>query len=317
LLSEEHMTRLGVIGSINLDTITRSTGVEADLLGGVLYTACAAAHLGGDGIEVQLAARLSADASGRVLDLLSEVPGVLTGSLQQTDEPAFRSAIHYADDGRKTETLTGDLPPLSLDELREALADVDGLLVNFITGFEVELESLQQIRTQLNGPVLMDVHSLTLGRRPSGERYWRRPGNWQDWVAQTDVVQMNEEEAGLLGDLARPGVEELYDFGRRLLLLGPRAAAITRGARGALGIWREESGTVNTVRVQAQQPDLAVDATGCGDVFLAGLGIATLAGSSFDAAMQLATTAASLCSRHSGLRQLHCLTEARVAEEGT
>ena len=311
------MTRLGIIGCINLDTITRSTGVEADLLGGILYTACAAAHLGGDAIEVQLAARLSVDVSSRVLDLLRGVPGVSTAGLLQTAEPGYRSAIRYADDGRKTETLTGDLPPLSLNELREALAGADGLLVNFITGFEVELEALQQIRTQLNGPVLMDVHSLTLGRRPSGERYWHRPENWPSWVAQADVVQMNEEEAALLGNLGSPGVEELSEFGRLLLRLGPRAVAITRGARGALGIWREEGDTAYTVRVPAQHPDLAVDATGCGDVFLAGLGVATLDGHSFDGAMQLATTAASLCSRHSGLRQLHCLTRAREAGEGS
>jgi len=311
------MARLGVVGSINLDTITRAAGVEADLLGGILYTACAAAHLGGGAVEIELVARLSVDVSDRVLGLLRGVPGVRTTGLLRTSEPGFRSDIQYADDGRKTEILMGDLPPLRLDELRGPLAGVDGLLVNFITGYEVELEALCQVRTGLGGPVLMDVHSLTLGRSPLGERFWHRPPNWREWLGQADVVQMNEEEAALLGGLSRAGADELLDFGRYLLDLGPQAAAITRGTRGALGVWRGVGGTVNTVDVPAQQPHLAIDATGCGDVFLAGLGIASLAGHTFDAAVDLATTAASLCSRHAGIQQLHCLAGAREAEEGS
>ena len=311
------MARLGVVGSINLDTITRSASVEAELLGGILYTACAAAHLGGDGLEIQLVARLSIDVSGPVLNLLRGVPGVRTAALRPTPEPGFHSDIHYTDDGRKTETLTGDLPPLGFDEVSEALTGVDGLLVNFITGYELELETLRQVRNQVSGPVLMDVHSLTLGRDASGEWYWRRPPNWQEWVGQADVVQMNEEEAALLGDLSGAGADELVDFGRYLLDLGPHAAAITRGTRGALGIWREPGSAVHTVDVPARQPNLAADVTGCGDVFLAGLGIAALEGKSFDAAVDLATRAASLCSRHSGIQQLYCLAQAREAEEGS
>ena len=157
----------------------------------------------------------------------------------------------------------------------------------------------------------MDVHSLTLGRAATGERFWKRPENWEAWVAQADVVQMNEAEAVLLGDLAESSRELLRGFALRVLELGPRGVVLMRGAEGALGAFREGPGE-QMCEQAAELPQQACDPTGCGDVFLAGLGAGVLSGKNLRESMDLATRAAGLNSRLRGVETLSRLAELKL-----
>ena len=315
--------RLGVLGSINRDTITSADGRTTESLGGVLYTACAAAHLGtarrGEaGICVRPIARLGEDVGDAVLELVDHTPQLSAQGLMKWRGPAFHSHIQYLVDGSKREVLVGDLPPLSLEEIAPHLRGVDALLVNFITGVELCLDSLVEIRRHMAGPILVDVHSLTLGRRPGGERYWRCPPDWRQWVEASDVVQMNEDEAAVLmgagPSAATPDAEApgLSRFARQLVNLGVRLAAVTRGPLGVVAAARRADGTIEDLIeeppfVTAPSGATAGDPTGCGDVFLAGLGVATLMGLGSRAALQLANRAAARNCELSGIEELHRL----------
>lgn len=318
--------RLGVLGSINRDTITSANGQVAEGLGGVLYTACAAAYLATaalrdiwpelDEKDIQICpiARLGKDVRAAVLDLVATTPGLTCEGLVDWPGRAFHSHIEYLADGTKREVLSGDLPALEAEEVATRLGGLDALLVNFITGFELSLDSLARIRRMVAGPILMDVHSLTLGRRGSGERYWCRPPHWRQWLELADVVQMNADEAAVLGALPRPArAAELAVLARQLLALGPGLAAITRGPQSVIAAARRRSGEVEDL-VMAPTPRAAPadgsagDPTGCGDVFLAGLGVATALGLGPRESLQLANRAAARNCDLTGLDQLHCLT---------
>ena len=67
---------VGVIGSINLDTIQHSDGRRSDSLGGILFTACALAHLGRGRLRTRPFARLSREIEPRVEALLRACPEV-------------------------------------------------------------------------------------------------------------------------------------------------------------------------------------------------------------------------------------------------
>ena len=235
------MKRIGVIGSINRDTITHANATQTESYGGVLYTALALAYLGGAGIETWLLCEYGRDVGARVRELFASCPSLRTDGAREVPRPNLHSQIRYLPDATKEECLTGDADPLTWEALAPLVPALDGLVVNFITGFEIELATLRLVRERLQGPILMDVHSLTLGRRSGGERYWRKPDNWEAWIAQADVVQMNDAEAALLGDLEAPGGPAavsrglLRGFARKLLALGPHGAVITLGTEGAFG----------------------------------------------------------------------------------
>ena len=304
------MPEVGVIGSINLDTIHHPDGRSSESLGGILFTACALAHLGQGRLRTRPFARLPREIEPRVEALLGACPEVSLGGLRRLDGPGFRCEIRYDRAGRKSERLRGDVPPLAPPDLPCSNSSLDALLVNFITGFELEPDTLRGLRRIVDGPILMDVHSLTLARDAEGRRHPRPPPSWPLWASMADLVQMNELEARTLGAPA----EELQEWAVSLLDLGPKVAVITLGERGALCAWRASDGGVRRLRrpAQAVPEGLPVDPTGCGDVFLAAMAAGLLAGGTVPQALDRAIRAASRNCTLTGIESLGLLAE----EEG-
>src|SRR3989339_297671 len=55
----------------------------------------------------------------------------------------------------------------------------DGILINMITGFDIDLEQLQEIRRHFNGLIYLDVHSLSRGFDESKTRVFRQMNSKQ------------------------------------------------------------------------------------------------------------------------------------------
>ncbi len=297
------MTRVGVIGSVNRDVIHRPGVAPVTGLGGVLYTVVALARLGHPGTQVWPLLRLGRATAEALVPIWEATPGVCLDGLQVTDRPDYCCDLRYHPDGSKTERLTGGAGALAAASLAPVLPCLDAVLVNFITGYELRLEDWAALRRRLPGPVFMDVHSLTLGRRRSGQRYWRRPPQWQGWLATADQVQLNHLEAEVLAGLEPLGAADPATLAPPLLACGPSRVVITLGGAGAVG-WDRGAPGGAPVQVAADRPDLALDPTGCGDVFLAAAAMATLRGHAWAAALTLAATAAAFKSRHVGVASL-------------
>ena len=298
--------RIGVIGNVNRDTITFADGSTASSLGGILYTVLALGYLGGPRLEVWPICTIGTDVEPAVRALLSECPSVRSDAMQFVATRNYECWIRYTLDGTKRERLIGEIGPLRRSYLERYLELCDGLLINFITGFELDHTARVAIRGSLKGPVLMDFHSLSLGRNADGSRYLRRPHDWAEWIALTHIIQMNETEAALLAD-ASPD-DPPAEFRASMLRLGPEAAVVTRGRHGVGGAHRNAEG-IRHFDLPADRPSEAVDPTGCGDVFLAGLAAGRFLGQDFASCLQLAVRAAGLCSRLKGVRALKRLSE--------
>ena len=300
--------QIGVIGNINRDSIASVDGSVKRSLGGALYTALALAHLGRERVEVLLVSRVGADVVDEVEYWIRRCPWLRSEGLLTQESPNYHCQIQYRADGGKREVLSGRLKPLNPDELRPFVSRLDGLLVNFVTGFELDLPTMTALRRETRGSVLMDIHSLPLGRADSGERFWQRPDNWQEWISLADVVQMNEQEAAVLGDIDGSEADELSEFALSALRLGPGGVVVTRGQKGGVAAWRDPEMEAREVfSFSAPDPHLAVDPTGCGDVFLAAMGLATLGGERLPQAVAIAARAAAANSRLCGIEQLEAL----------
>jgi len=310
---------VGVIGSINEDTIEHEDGRIDSRLGGVLFTACALGYLGAGALRVWLLSRAHSRLRLSLQQQLVHVPGLRLEGLLETPFPGYRCHITYDSDGEKTEVLSGNVEPLTLDDLAPFLPRLQALAVNFITGYEISCEDLAAVRDIVDGPLFMDVHSLTLGRHADGTRFPAPLANADKWIAAADVVQMNEAEARILG---APGEDAgaptdgpapttsaaLLEWATGLLEWGPKAVVITRGASGAVSAWRDADG--RTGHVEQEAPTVAgerLDTTGCGDVFLAALVAAHFRGEQLPAAIERANHVAAWNCQLSGIDELHRL----------
>ncbi len=144
---------------------------------------------------------------------------------------------------------------------------------------------------QLEIPLRTALDAARAGRR-LGLQVILNPAPAQDLravdLSDVDILTPNETEARVCLGLqpADPTPDE--EIGRRLLDLGPRLVVMTMGERGALIV-----GPGETTRVPAPAVD-AIDTSGAGDAFNAGLATALGEGRSLEMAVRYANATAAL-----------------------
>jgi sugar/nucleoside kinase (ribokinase family) len=326
------MPRLGVIGTMVWDRIHARDGrVEpVEEWGGISYALAGLAAARAPEWEIVPILKLGQDLEERAREFLRTIPGLDMGALRSVPEPTNRVELRYFDRDRRTEQLRGGVPPWRWEELAPIVADVDALYINFISGFELDLETAIRVRLGFPGPIYADLHSLFLGIDPQGNRALQPLAGWREWLRCFDIVQVNEDELRWLahawGDPWR-FASEVVDGELRLLLvtLAARGAAyvaspafrpapLTWHPRGVVGLPPLAiPGATTSGHIL---PDLEVadgDPTGCGDVWGATCFLRLLSDDPLEVAMRAANRAAARNVRHRGARGLYEFLLGRIA----
>jgi sugar/nucleoside kinase (ribokinase family) len=261
--------RIALVGTINRDTIRTADGVETESYGGLLYSILALAEIVTPGTRIYPIVNVGADMRAVVENMLAGYSSVRHDGIRIVPEKNTHCYLQYDDQGRKQETLLGGVPELTIDQIAPFL-NVDAICFNFITGMELSLPVLQEVRRRASGRILMDLHSLTLGIDEARRRFWRVPPQWEAWTACADVVQMNEQEAALLHGAPLDGEADTRRFGEAVLRRGSKVVLVTRNRLGADAIFTNGTGAVEVHRSPPVPAGPARDETGCGDTFLMG-----------------------------------------------
>ncbi len=260
--------KIALLGTINRDTIRTPDGVETESYGGILYSLLPLSAIVKETARICPVVNIGEDVREAVTGYLSPCDNVQFDGVSFVPEKNTHCFMVYDEEGYKQETLLGGVPKLNFSQL-EPFLDSDALVVNFITGMELDLETLQQVRRQTESPIFMDIHSLTLGMDDQRRRFWRVPPRWEDWIACTDVIQMNEDEAALLAGEALDTTDKTVAFGEQLLANGSSVVLVTRNEHGSDAIYHDGARIV--LHHSPSQPSgEPQDETGCGDVFLMG-----------------------------------------------
>lgn len=262
--------RIAVVGTVVCDRIVYTDGREIHSLGGIHYTVAVAAHLCPPDWEILPICRIGRDALPAVLDAWGEFPNVRRDGIRPAARPNTRVTLLYRKPTEREEYTTLPMAPLGTEELYPALS-ADVCVINFITGSDVKLAALRFLRESYRGMLYLDIHSLTLGIAPDGQRYYRYPRRWREYARAADCLQLNEYEAACLAQL-RPDertLEALRSFAVLLLsnLSGRlRLVNLTLGERGSLMACRGRDGSITCEHVPGLRVSV-VDPTGCGDTY--------------------------------------------------
>jgi hypothetical protein len=305
--------RVGVIGTFVWDIIhgrdPRDAPVEE--WGGITYSLGALeAALAPDWEFVPLL-KVGRDLAESARQFVAHLDRVAPGAAPiEVPHPNNRVAIHYMSAERRCERLTGGVPGWSWLGLKPLLKDLDALYINFISGFELDLETVQLIRQHFRGPIYCDLHSVLLAVQPDGMRTLQPLPNAAAWCRCFDFLQVNEEEMsmiasdpmGLAATAFAAGVSAMtVTLGKRgiVYFAAPGFDSIADLRRDGLG---PTTGAIRTARVPAKQPRHADpgDPTGCGDVWGATYFSRLLAGDKLDAAIDRALDAAARNVDHRG-----------------
>ncbi|MFC3450318.1 ribokinase [Amycolatopsis speibonae] len=261
-----------VIGSANADLVVpvdRRPGGGETVLGGDTIlspggkganTAVAAARLGAD---VALLGAVGDDPYGELLKRSLAESGVDTDSLRTSERPTGIAYITVTPDGENSILVS----PGANSALRPEDVDLDGAEI-VVLSLEIPLETVEHavakaaeagVRTLLNLSPAAELSAKTL--------------------QNLDVLLVNEHEAAFLlgGEAGFP----------MLLDLGPKAAVVTLGAKGAAVVTAAGVTEVPSPKVDA------VDTTGAGDAFAGALATALAKGDELaDAARKAVKVAA-------------------------
>lgn len=254
-----------VIGHLCHDVIHPVEGPEVQSYGGIYY---AVATLGA-----------LADASDRIVPvfgvnrndytplvqhLAETYPVVDTSGIFAFDEPTNSVHLFYRSGGTRIECSKDIAAPIPFARIKDFL-DVDGVLVNMISGFDITVNTLDEIRLAVRDrriPIHFDYHSLTLGIQQNHERFRRPVSDWRRWAFMTDTVQLNEEE---IAGLTLEKLSEEQTAGH-FLTLAVKGLIVTRGERGATVFYNDHK-TMVRKDIPGRPVERSRDATGCGDVF--------------------------------------------------
>ncbi len=260
--------KIGVIGTFIKDHIVLTNSTEVNSFGGIFYTVSILGNLVSEQDEIYPVCHLGGDIYDDIIKRLSVYPSVRTNGIKKVAQNNTAVKLIYKTTEKRDEYLSHRLPPIHLDHIL-SVGEMDVWLVNFITGFEMSLETLQQFHQEASGLMLMDFHSLSLAIEKDGHRRLRQLPNWKQWIHGVDILQMNEGEAASL--IAHQDISEadLIDFGSEVLENSIQIFHLTRGSNGSLLFYRENNWKRH-YNISAYPVNEVVDVTGCGDAFAAG-----------------------------------------------
>jgi len=288
--------RIGVVGAMVWDTIYGRDPAQPAIeeWGGIAYALAALDAALGDDWEIVPLIKVGRDLAAPADRFLRSLAHVAPGArFALVPEPNNRVTLRYETRERRCELMAGGVPPWTWSELGPMLGDLDALYVNFISGFEMTLDTARMLRRGFPRFIYADLHSLFLARDADGLRTLQPLADGPGWFGCFDAVQLNEEEMGQLGPDPLAVAAGALSAGARLLCvtLGPRGAAYFTGT------------PVRTARIAPDAgagPPEDGDPTGCGDVFGATAAAALAQGAPVEDALRLAARRAARNVSHRG-----------------
>ncbi len=182
------------------------------------------------------------------------------------------------------------------------LDEYDGILINMITGFDIMLAQLKEIRKNYNGKIYFDVHTFSRGLGKNMDRNFRKIPQFDQWAECIDIIQVNRNELKTIADSRNE-----IDAANEVLNLSTSILIVTKEELGAEVYTKRNDEIISFFR-----PSLKVkvkNKVGCGDVFGAVFFYNYIMNNDLLSALKIANKAAGLTASYNGIDELKKLKD--------
>jgi len=222
--------------------------------GGIYYSVLGLAKMKSETDEIHLVTALQKSNEHLFFDAFDKTS---KKNVSWVDEiPKVHLIIH--DSEERTECYENISKNLDVDY--GILNNFDGILINMITGFDITLEQLKEIRKHFNGLIYLDVHSLSRGFDNSKTRVLQQIENFSQWASSVDLIQANEHEVKTLFHF-----DNELEIAAEVLKHGTKVLIVTEGAKGVRAYFKRND-KVESNFVPAEKV-ITNNKVGCGDIF--------------------------------------------------
>ena len=304
--------KITVIGHLCLDAIQHPDGTETQSYGGIFFSVATLANLLGKRDIIVPVFGVGKGEYDALIERLCVYPNVDTSGIYKFAGPTNQVSLTYKNSNERMECSRHIAEPIPLKKIRPHL-DADCILINMISGFDITLETLDEIRMEVresHTPIYLDIHSVTLGITNDFTRYHRPVETWRRWLFMIHAVQMNETEADIL-------TYEHFDEGalaKHTLALNTKALIITRAERGCTAFIDTHKHISRHDVAGVPARGSTVDPTGCGDVFGAAYCAQYMKTKDILASLQFANTVAASKAELPGSTEIDTLVSFRLEE---
>jgi len=284
--------KLSVIGAIVYDDIITHDGMRRESFGGITYNIAALSSIVDDDTDIHPVTNVAEDRWDDVIGLLARYPLVKMDGVERVSGKLTTARLEYTSPTWRDETVLHPMRPLTPERLGGAL-DSDAVLVNFINGTELELDTFVGLREEGRGFLHLDVHSKVGRWDEQGKKSQVRFKDWEEWLGRVDAAQMNEFECELTVGRKLRDEQDFVRAGAEIVDAGAPIVLITLGPLGSVLVYEREAcpacperlsraqsrdsrregsagGGLYWVANPALDVEQVVDTTGCGDSFSAG-----------------------------------------------
>ena len=272
--------KISVIGAIVYDEIFTADGARRESFGGITYNIAALSSIVAEGTEIHPITNVAQDRWDDVRELLSRYPLVKMDGVARVPGKLTAARLVYTSPTWRDETVMHMMRPLAPERFHGA-ADSDAVLVNFINGTEMDLDTFVALRENARGFLHLDVHNKVARFDDQGKKSQVPFEGWRAWLARVDAAQMNEFECEMTVGRTLRRQEDFVRAGAEIIEAcaaqggAPRSDAdapivlITLGPLGSVLVYQRGPDTY-WVANPALAVEQVVDTTGCGDSFSAG-----------------------------------------------
>lgn len=222
--------------------------------GGIYYSALGLSKLSSSQDDIHIVTALQKSNEHLFSDVYRKIN--ISKILWVDEIPKVHLIIH--DKEERTECYENISKNLDIDF--SALAGFDGILINMITGYDITIEQLKEIRRNFGGMIYLDVHSLSRGITENRTRIFRPINNFHEWASCVDFVQVNQLEVKTLS-----AAEDEFEISEEILRHKTKALIVTKGDAGA-AMYLKQNEKVESLFVTSDKVN-TVNKVGCGDIF--------------------------------------------------
>jgi len=268
-----------VIGEPCVDLIHKADGSVIHSYGGILYSVLTLSMLAKKKDIVMPLMNLGDDEYDKITDILKKYTNINMDGIFKVSHPTRKVNLYYDQykSGKSARIEQSTEPTYTLDysSIEKLLPTGDAMLINMISGVDITLDTLKELRNNFEGIMHIDIHNLVMKTNEDGTREHTTVDNWIEWCINTDTIQMNEYE---ISSLSAKKMKE-YELAEEMLFhprSKVRGVIITRGVNGSSGYIKREKTFGKEKFFDLDKRDISAienphfaDSTGCGDVFAA------------------------------------------------
>jgi hypothetical protein len=303
-----------IIGEPCVDVIHKANGEKIHSYGGILYSLISMAVLSGSSDSIIPVMNLGEDEFENITGIFRKYPKIKTHGINKVKHPTRKVNLYYnlynTDKKARIEKSTEPTYTLDYRQIEGLFSSADAILINMISGVDITLETLKNVRKNFRGYMHIDIHNIVMSTKEDGSRYHVPVDNWYEWCTNTDTVQMNEFE---IASLSRDKMSE-YKIAEEILYsrnYDVKGLIVTRGKIGVTGFLKkmksfgnEKFNDLDHVEIASIENSHFVDSTGCGDVFASAFTIDYSVNKDFKKSIHYANRMASFNSSLEGIDEL-------------